>query len=233
MMKALFVLLAMFVTFIDINAQSIKGLVIDATNGKPLSFVNIRFDNGNSGTATDIDGKFLIRNTDVNTLKFSFVGYKDTVVDIQGKPKNLIVKLKPEVTGLSEVEILPGENPAHRIIKEAVKNRKKNNPENLKSFSYVSYNKMIFTADQNPVFDSISPYTLQKKMLEFMDKHHIFIMESATKRYFYKGKSYEKVLSTRVSGFSDPFFVMLATQFQSFSFYKPYFNKDCRHLSSN
>jgi hypothetical protein len=224
MMKALFVLLIVFIALLDAKAQKIKGRVVDAASGKPMPFVNIRFNDGNSGTATDIDGKFSINGNDINTLKFSFVGYKDTVIAVPKSMKTMFVKLTPEITELGEVEILPGVNPAHRIIKAAVKNRKRNNPENLNSFKYVSYNKMIFTADPNPVFDSLSPDTLQKKMLEFMEKHHIFIMESATKRYFYKGKSYEKVLSTRVSGFSDPFFVMLATQFQSFSFYKPHFN---------
>ena len=49
-------------------------------------------------------------------------------------------------------------------------------------------------------------------------------MESVSKRYFKNGKSYEKVLGSRVSGLQDPFFVLLATQFQSFSFYDPFFS---------
>ncbi len=53
-----------------------------------------------------------------------------------------------------------------------------------------------------------------------IDKQHIFLMESATKRDFlFPDYSYEKVLASRVSGFREPLFVLLASQIQSFTFY--------------
>ena len=48
---------------------------------------------------------------------------------------------------LGEVVILPGVNPAHRIINNVVNNRDLNNPEKMRSFSYTSYEQVIFTID--------------------------------------------------------------------------------------
>ena len=59
----------------------------------------------------------------------------------------------------------------------------------------------------------------------FFKSQHLFLMESVTERKFKRpNKNYEKVIGTRVSGLKDPMFAMVATQLQSFSFYKPQIN---------
>ena len=223
-----FVLITLFSILFVLNnfSQTIVGRVIDGNNQKPLPFVNIQFNNSRQGTSSDIDGRFTFKKQEAQSLHLYFVGYRDTTI-VLGKYSNvLIVKLFPKVTKLVEVEILPGENPAHRIIGRAIENRKKNKPENLQAFTYTSYNKMVFTADPNPLFtnDSISPDTFQRRMMEFVNRQHIMVMESVSQRYFKKGKSFEKIIGSKVSGLQDPFFVLLATQFQSFSFYDPFFS---------
>jgi hypothetical protein len=58
------------------------------------------------------------------------------------------------------------------------------------------------------------------KMSEFLEKQHLFLMESVSERlYMHPGRNNERVIASRVSGFSDPSFSILATQLQSFSFY--------------
>jgi len=222
---------SIFLLFIISNlgfSQKINGKIIDSDTKKPLAFVNIRFVDNLNGTTSDIDGRFSVDIKEEKLrLIFSYVGYFDTTIVLNKYSSNfLVVKMIPKIINLTEVEILPQENPAHRIIKRAIENRKFNNPENLKSFSYNSYNKMIFTADQNTsqLNDSLNPDSSQIKTRKFIEKQNIFLMESVSKRYFKKNKNYEEVLGSRVSGLNDPFFGILATQFQSFSFYDPFFN---------
>jgi hypothetical protein len=212
-----------------ISAQNLlTGLVLDSKNKEPLAFVNITINDLQRGTVTDIDGKFSIKiPTAGSVLHFSYVGYEpfslrvsDELIE-QGK---VTVRLEKKNVLLREFVVLPGENPAHRIIRNAIENSKKNNPEKLSSFSYTSYNKMFFT-----------PYSFVKDTLpeekkdsvffeleEFAEKQHLLLIETATEKYFQSGNSHEKVIGTRVSGLNSPIFAMLAAQLQSFSFYGDY-----------
>ncbi len=230
--------------------QSLKGKVQNSQNGNPLAFVNIIFDESGRGVSCDIDGQFEIEDLkDIQNLHFTYVGFYDTTISVKNINTNFIkIKMHPKSYHLSEVKIFPGENPAHRIIRLCVKNRKLNNPEKRTSFSYTAYHKMIFTAKStaehqadslvkggNRFSMSSSPQEVQKldstSQLEndsieweknFFKSQHLFMMESVTERKFKRpDKNYEKVIGTRVSGLKDPMFAMIATQFQSFSFYKP------------
>jgi hypothetical protein len=58
------------------------------------------------------------------------------------------------------------------------------------------------------------------KMREFLEKQHLFLMETVSKREYKRpGRNNETVVASRVSGFRDPSFTLLATQLQSFTFY--------------
>ncbi len=58
------------------------------------------------------------------------------------------------------------------------------------------------------------------RLREFIEKQHIFLMESVSKREYRRpGRNNEQVVASRVSGFRDPSFTLLATQLQSFTFY--------------
>ena len=236
---------------------TVKGKVIDNETKEPLAFVNIVYNEYGNGIVTDIDGYFsLPAGKNISFLKLSYVGYESITIStdkaLQKSP--LIIKLKKKIYDIDEVIILPGVNPAHRIIKKVTENRKMNNPEKIRSFSYTSYNKMIITS----VFESIQTIdtsstikndTLQTtnnkislvitpntthleatdsaliKAKEFFDKQHLFLMESVSEREFiYPDKNNEKIIASRVSGFKDPSFTLLATQTQSFSFYDDLIN---------
>lgn len=216
-----------FLVIQNLNAQKINGQVTDAKTGQVLPFVNIKFNQGQQGTTTDINGRFEIVG-EINQLHFFYVGYLDTIVKVKKGVKFIDISMNQVVTELAEVEILPGINPAHRIIQMAIKNRKSNRPESLNSFSYVSYNKMIFTAEPDTAAfipnDSIPLDSMKYRLKEFINRQHFFLLESASKRSYLEGRTHEIVNASRVSGLKDPFFMLLATQFQSFSFYEPQFN---------
>jgi hypothetical protein len=230
MQKIYYFFLILVLSFIflgQIVAQSSVCQVIDSQSGNPLAFVNIRFNNSQKGTISDVNGRFSVNET-VSSLHLFYVGYRDTIIYTKNNKFPSTLSMQSKVTELETVEILPSENPAFRIIKRAIENRKINRPENLKAFSYVSYNKMIFTAQPDTIAllknDSIAIDSFKYRLSEFINRQHFLIMESVSKRSFLGGKNHELVKVSKVSGLKDPFFMLLASQFQSFSFYEPQFN---------
>ncbi|MFW5721217.1 MAG: DUF5686 family protein, partial [Bacteroidota bacterium] len=214
-------------------AQSLQGLVIDSETKKPLPFVNVVLDQTNTGTTTNIDGEFKIETIgQAQKLFVSYLGYqKDTFNFNPETDKNVIIKLQPKTYGLDEVIILPGDNPANKIIKRVIDNKDINNPENLKSFSFTSYNKMIFTVERD--YKS-QPDTLKKSKLdEAFSKHHLLLMETINEKQFFKPDKYkEQIVASKVSGFSDPVFSLIASQVQALSFYNDFFDiLDKRYLN--
>jgi len=251
MRRVLFLLASVFALY-GAYGQSLSGEVTNSQNGNPLAFVNILFDQSGGGVSSDIDGHFKIENiNEIEYLRFTYVGFYDTIIAVKSiKGEFLKLRMCPKNYLLSEVKITSGENPAHRIVQLCVKNRKYNNPEKRTSFSYRAYHKMIFTAASTAEHQSesiakgktnLSKAPIAKQITgkdtsintkepdgfseNIFKNQHLFVMESVSERSYQRpDKNYEKVIGTKVSGLKDPFFVMIATQFQSFSFYKPSIN---------
>ncbi len=221
--------IALYILFVFIaftaSAQTIKGRIIDANTNQTLPFVSILVKNTQTGTLTDIDGKFQltipsIQNTE---LQVSYLGYQPQTIALSGFQdiEKISIKLKPQAISLQEISVKAGENPAHRIIKTATKNRDKNNPEKMHSFTYNSYTKFFITADIKAGIDSVSAEdTALTKLDKFFKRQHLLLIESVTRREFlHPDKNHETVLASRVSGLKNSPFALLATQLQSFSFY--------------
>lgn len=213
------------------------GRVTDAKTKEPLAFVNIIYNAKNQGTSTDLDGYFKIDDySKIEFLRISYLGYTTKIVskDELGAKHYIEIALDEDVTSLAEVTVLPGENPAHRIVNLVIANANRNNPEKMRSFSYVSYNKMYFTADVKPPEDT-SAYgnDNDSSFSQLLARQHILLIESVTERIFrHPDNNKENVLAHRMSGMKNPAFTLLATQFQSMSFYSDYISLlDKRFLS--
>ncbi len=204
--------------------NTISGTVTDSHTGEQMAFVNILVNEGRFGGTTDIDGKFSISiHEPILSLKFSYVGYESLVVEVRDDIIKLLLSMTRKSITLSEVVVLPGENPAHRIIRMALKNRDRNNPMKLPSFSYTAYDKMVFTLDTTHVEATRpAPDTTNKikDLKGFIEQRNFFLMETVTERKFlYPAQSHEKILATRISGLQDPIMVFLLSQLQSTGFY--------------
>ncbi len=259
-MRKSFLIVVCICFFISANlfAQTFNysGRVIDVISKKPLAFVSVTINGQQVGLQTDIDGKFLIKSSKENIdLRFAYVGY-ETKVETFKAQSNILVSLKSIQVSIKVVEVLAGENPAHRIIKKAIQNRKLNNPENLTSFRYNAYNKFIFTsvidsgtnnfAAQNK-FDSLKnpakfkarDSVIQKNARNrkstdsLLEKQYVFMTESVSQRDFmFPDLNKETIKASRISGLKSAPFVLIASQFQSFSFYKDYIDVlDKKYLS--
>ena len=229
--------LLLFYKSLIFSQLSLSGIVLNEKN-EPLPFVNILInENQTDGVSTDIDGNFIINSSEkIQTLTLSFVGYENLIYTVKANDFDKKLKLRMQSTtfSLREAVVVAGENPAHRIIRNVIKNRDQNNPEKMQSFQCITYNKIV--VELIPEMEGIKKFRekhkdskkkLRKKQLKNYDKllknmenHHMMMMESVSERKFmYPEKNSEHVLQNRVSGFKNPSFVALANDFQPFSFY--------------
>lgn len=230
------VFLLFFSTLLSGQPYTLKGRVTDKNSGEPLAFVNVKFGKGSIGTSTNIDGWFNITVPDEQVeLSFTYIGYESAIYTVTLPHKgNFVMALTPTVYNLNEIAVMPGENPANRILNKAIANKDRNNPEKLPEFSYLSYNRLHFTLEyskKTPVKTDtvkISPAQYERlkksenkiKINDFLRKQHIFLMETITRRYFNgPGKNKEIIVASKTSGLQQPYIFLLANQFQSFSVY--------------
>ncbi|NRD18971.1 carboxypeptidase-like regulatory domain-containing protein [Winogradskyella eckloniae] len=214
-------LLILFVFFVSIttSAQTLKKFkLIDSVTQEVIPFANILFSKTDfKGTSSDIDGIFYIPSH-LKTITVSYVGYETKVVIVEQLTSELI-ELTSKVSQLDEV-FIDNENPAHRIIKNAVANKALNNPENLSLFTYTSYDKIYADMDgTKPQSDTLK--TIQSA---FKDSY-LFITETIAKhKYLNPRFTEDSIIATRTSGFKNPNFALLANSLQPFSFYKEHLN---------
>lgn len=220
------VLLLALLPLSGIAQQLVTGRVVDARTGEPLAFVNLRIDEGPEGGTTDIDGKFAIRiHRQAQNINLSYVGYQPLKVNLTNT-EGMLIKLVRRQIELEGVTIVPGENPALRIIKEVIAHRDANDHEKLTSFRYEAYEKMVFAinADSIMMADTTMLDTSALKLRRFIEKRDFFMIENVVDRTFKApDRSIEKVKATRMSGFRDPVFVFLLSQLQTTTFYKEEF----------
>ncbi|MCB0585918.1 MAG: SusC/RagA family TonB-linked outer membrane protein [Phaeodactylibacter sp.] len=85
--------------------QAVSGKVTDAADGEPLIGVSIMVKGTGKGTITGLDGDFeLALSEGENVLLFTFVGYKATEVEVNGRSK-IDMALEEDVIGLEEITV--------------------------------------------------------------------------------------------------------------------------------
>ena len=213
---------------IFLSAQvTLTGRTLDARTNEPLAFVNVGVEGLREGTTTDIDGRFSLTVASLPVaLRFTYVGYTDqrTIVT---EAQSVIVRLDQRTELLREAVVLPGENPAHRIVQKVWANRKQSDGMKHRSHRYNSYSKTIFTAavDSALLADPARMAALDtgdREAIDFFDRQHILLIESATRMTFIPpAAEQEEVLAMRVSGLKDPSLLALAASTKTFSIYEP------------
>ncbi|HNR54213.1 MAG TPA: DUF5686 family protein [Flavobacteriales bacterium] len=227
----LLLLIVLAITFPEfVLARTIQGRVVDRETHEALAFVHVLADGERQGATSDIDGRFVIEVVALPVnLRFSYVGYAPLVVEVSTEGP-LEVALQRNAVELRAVDILPTENPAHRIIDRCREGREENDGMRNRSHRYMSYSKTIFTADVPPpdsamVMDTTAGATVDSSDLEmrrFLESQYLFLMESATRKsYLPPAAEREEVLAMRVSGLKDPSLLALAAQTKTFSIYDP------------
>ncbi len=126
------------------QSTTVSGKVTDATTGEPLPFVNVAFINSTVGTMTNVNGDYTLHTLKpTDSLMVYSIGYKETTIYVSpGAEKIIDFELEPKQFELEAVVIRPGKNPAHAIIRKAIKNRNVNDPNKHDSVTCDVYSKV-------------------------------------------------------------------------------------------
>ncbi len=150
-LSALFIYTIIFIlnpaiSFSQQGQTKIRGKITDRVTGEPLMFVNVVFPGKNVGVITDDKGEYFIETRQAgDSLMASFLGYqKLTKVVRKGRYQVINFELQADEYTLEAVVINAGENPAHRIFRNIIKNKDKNNPKEQDSYKQEVYNKIEF-----------------------------------------------------------------------------------------
>lgn len=189
------------------------GKVTDAATGEPLPFVSVYFKGTTAGATTSFEGEYSLESKHANdTLVASCVGYKMFFKPIQlFHFQQIDILLEPASTELSEVVIVPGENPAEVLLKKVVDHKDMNDPDKVDHFQCEAYTKLQI--DVNNITDKLMGRKLLKPfnfIFDFLDTSSVngkvylpvMISESFSDIYFrqFPRERKEIIKATRISG---------------------------------
>ena len=121
-----FCILFVLYVFFSGNASSqytkVRGTIIDAETKEPLPFVNIAFSGIQIGSITNFNGEYFLETRQiVDSIKVSYVGYKSQSFKINlYRFQTIDIEMHESAVNLSEITVRPGENPAHRILRNII-----------------------------------------------------------------------------------------------------------------
>lgn len=231
-------LMTQYKAFSQAVPYSITGRVTESETGDPVPFANVVLQGTTIGTTTDFEGFYTIKTTiPADTLVVSYIGYtprKKAI--IRGKTQKVNFQLNAAVgVGFKEIEVTAGENPAYEIIRRAVRNRERNDPQGLRAYDYESYNKVEIDIDN--IGEKFAKRPLMKQIKALVDSLAsiagedgkpiipIFISESISRYYYTKEpeRTHEAIQKTKVTGvgLDDGAFVtnLIGSSFQQYNFY--------------
>lgn len=206
-----------------------KIFIKDDISKEPIPFAKV-FPNIGEPFLADLDGAFVLNN-DVDSITLKSAGFPDTTVIVDDIQEQTIW-WESKVQLIQEMVVRPGVNPAHRIMQQAIDNRKKNHPLENDAFTYKSYSKFVFDMNKEGLA-AIPEDTNDSTLIEirkFFQEQHLFLMESVSERKFVPPyRDNEEIIAYKVSGFKDPRLSTFANSMQSFSFYDNQFDLLGKH----
>lgn len=231
-MKKQLYIFPLLVTLFLLTAESaigqktiIKGKITDAATKEILPYVNISFTNSSIGTITMDDGNYLLEtNTKHDSIQISYVGYQTQIIKIErNKSQVLDIELQPTDLNLNEITVYAGENPAHPIFRNIIKNKKENNPEKLEYFNCEVYNKLQIDLNnvtekfkQRKAFKNFQFVFELEDSSETMGKTYlpVFLTENYSQYYYQKRPKRKKeiTMASRISGIENKSYVEFTGQ---------------------
>ncbi|HEX8461013.1 MAG TPA: DUF5686 family protein, partial [Segetibacter sp.] len=164
-------------SFLAVQAQTVvKGVVRDAATHEVLQSVSVYF-KGGKGITTGTDGSYTLNsvNFKLNTVQFSYVGYKtasktitpntEQVVDVEltvAEGQNVVVKSNKRSKYSNK------NNPAVELIRHVIDNKDKNKVSAYDYVQYEQYEKMELSLTNKP------EKLLNNKLL----KNYKFVLEN-------------------------------------------------------
>ncbi len=215
-------LLSFFFLFSFFSQAQIVGKVTD-TKGEPLPFVNIYLENSYAGTTTNNDGNYVLSVEKASEYKviFQFLGFKTVTkeISISSFPHILHITMQEESTSLKEVVISSKEDPAYRIIRETIAQRKLN-LDRISAFKADFYSRGIWRVDSIPERILGQEVGDLDGTLDSTRTGVIYLSETISEIAYQNPDDFkERIIASKVSG-NDNGFSFNSAQDANFSFYE-------------
>lgn len=203
-------------------AAQIVGKVTN-TKGESLPYVNIYLENSYTGTTSNEDGNFELQVSEKKTytVLFQFLGYTTVTktVEVNSFPYILNVSMKEELVSLDEVVINTSEDPAYRIIRATIAERKIN-LDRIAAFKADFYSRGLWRVDSIPekiLGQEVGDFDGQ---LDSTRTGIIYLSETISKIAYRSPDDFkETIVASKVSG-NDNGFSFNSAQDANFSFYE-------------
>ncbi|WP_298524681.1 DUF5686 and carboxypeptidase regulatory-like domain-containing protein [uncultured Christiangramia sp.] len=222
----------LFLAFSTLSAQ-ITGK-ISSEDDEPLPYVNIYTESGNIGTTSNNEGLYelKLKETGEYVIVFQFLGLKTQKkkVNITQFPYELNIQLSSESTSLGEVTIQNDENPANRIMRLAIENRKQNS-NRLESFTADFYSRGLWRIENAPEKIMGQEIGDLGGGLDSTRSGIVYLSETISKISFQKPDDFkENIIASKVSG-DDNGFSLNSAQEAYYSFYENTINLNSEMVS--
>ncbi len=221
-----------------------SGTIYEAGTTNALAFVSVVIKGTKTGVVTDINGRFSFLQVPENTtLIISYIGFKTKEVTMLPNGLPINIEIEHSDKQLETVVISGGENPAHRIIRLLLANKKNNDPDFKSSFKYNAYTvaslgagNLLFSRGKNDATTKQKKAALPKEntkdkkkdsaaaaLFKSFKENYLMVTESYTERIFrFPNRSKETILASKISGLKSAPFAITPSNFQPFGFYKDY-----------
>lgn len=215
-------LLLLFLFFTLIVKAQLTGKVTD-TSGNPLPFVNVYVENSFIGTTTNEQGYYKLdaaNKTDFLVV-FQYLGFKTKKIAVSADEAGITlnVALEEESYSLDEVVLHSSENPANRIIRNAIENRRKN-LEKTSDFTADFYSRGIWRLKDVPekiLGQEVGDF---EGALDSTRTGIVYLSETISQIAYQRPNNFkEHIIASKVSG-NDNGFSFNSAQEANFSFYE-------------
>ncbi len=206
---------------LGVSAQ-IVGKVTDQ-QGNSLPYVNIYLEGSYQGTTSNDEGNYELSlpTQDQYTISFQYLGYKKLSKSIQPKqfPYVLNVQLEEESISLDEVILSNTEDPAYRIIRETIAQRRENLAK-IAAFTADFYSRGLWHVENIPERVMGQEVGDFNGALDSTRSGIIYLSETISEiAYQHPNEFKETIVASKVSG-DDNGFSFNSAQEANFSFYE-------------
>lgn len=213
---------------------TVFGVIKDSLTQEPVPYTAVLIKETNIGTSSNIKGEYSITTAqNPVTLQFVFMGYrtKEITLNLNSPKTQQNILLNPNVIETKEVVINAKDNPAIRIIKQAIKQKEKNNAK-IERWQASSYSKLFIELDSlsmklmgamaNETKSKSDKNKKQDKTVT-LDKEkdlNAFVLENISTTYFEKPNKYKEIVhATQVSGSKESFSMLPSFDLLQTNFY--------------
>lgn len=208
--------------FCTIASAQISGTITDE-DGTPLPYVNVYIENTTTGTASNIDGYFLLQAPEGSTVVFRYIGFQDQKIAMTKSTITTDVTLAPQAISVDEIVISANaEDPAYAIIRKAISKRDYHLHQ-VEKYTADTYAKGMVKMLKTPKKILGQEIGDMEGVLDTTGRGIVYLSESQSKVYIMAPDLIkEEMYSSKVSGSDGSFNINRLSNIQ-YDIYKEYF----------